>query len=314
MSGKTVEREATRFILAGNSPAMRRILDWIDANAAADAPPVLLGERGVGKEAAARALHAAGPHCEGPFLVVHCGAFSEPLLEAELFGQEAGAFSAASVRRKGVFETAAGGTVYLDEIGLIPERLREAIFRVARKHEFVRAGGTNPVAADCRIVLANRTDTQPVRDLAARLHSPVLLIPPLRERRDDISALAHHFVRKFAHEFNLREAPRLSGAALQRLLRHDWPGNARELANVIEGAMLLHPVAVLEPEHFSLPHARDAAALPLRPLEEVEREEIERVLVAVRNNYSRAARVLGIDRSTLYNKLRRYGTLRHHNG
>ncbi len=298
--------------LIGNSPAMRKVLESIEMVAPTDTTVLIYGESGTGKELVARAIHAASPRRHMPMVTIHCGALTETLLESELFGHERGAFTGAQYRKKGKFEVADGGTVFLDEISDISLKTQTDLLRVLQEKEIVRVGGTQQIHVDFRCIAAtNKSLEELVKagtfrpDLYYRLKVFAIDLPPLRERREDIPLLAAHFVRKFATAMN-KPAPKLSPAAVDVLLAHDWPGNVRELENAVERAMVIGRGAEIEPADFPFQlQARSAGGG--QTLEEVERAHIERVLRETEGNLSRAARLLAIDRTTLYNKLRRYG-------
>jgi transcriptional regulator with PAS, ATPase and Fis domain len=264
----------------------------------------------------ARAIHAASPRRYMPLVVIHCGALTETLLESELFGHERGAFTGAQYRKKGKFEVADGGSVFLDEISDISLKTQTDLLRVLQEKEIVRVGSTQPLAVDFRCITAtNRNLEELVKegtfrpDLFYRLNVFSIHLPPLRDRREDIPALADHFLRKFAAAMN-KPVPRLSAAALDLLLKYDWPGNVRELENAVERALVIGREPEVQPADFPFQLHPASAPRGGLSLEEVERVHIERVLEETGWNLSRAARVLEIDRTTLYSKLKRYGLRR----
>jgi DNA-binding NtrC family response regulator len=300
--------------LIGQSPAMKRVMELVETVAGTDATVLITGESGTGKEIVARAIHAMSPRRYMPMVVIHCGALTETLLESELFGHERGAFTGAQSRKKGKFEVADGGTVFLDEIADISLRVQTDLLRVLQEKEIVRVGGTQPVAVDFRCVAATNKRLEDLvkegvfrPDLYYRLNVFAIDLPPLRERREDIPLLAAHFVEKFASQMN-RPVPRVSSQALDLLIEYSWPGNVRELENAVERALLISREPELQPSDFpfqSRPAAPGAEAA--RSLEDMERQHIQKVLEETGGNLSRAARILDIDRTTLYNKLKRYG-------
>jgi DNA-binding NtrC family response regulator len=298
--------------LIGNSPAMRRVLELIEMVAPTDTTVLISGESGTGKELVARAIHAASPRRHMPMVVIHCGALTETLLESELFGHEKGAFTGAQYRKKGKFEIADGGTVFLDEISDISLKTQTDLLRVLQEKEIQRVGGTQTIKVDFRCIAATNKNLEDLvkagtfrPDLYYRLKVFAIDLPPLRERKEDIPLLADHFLKKYAAAMN-KPVPKLSQAALELLLSYDWPGNVRELENAVERAMVIGRGPEIQPEDFPFQlQAKPAAAG--RSLEDVERAHIERVLQETGGNLSRTARILGIDRTTLYNKLRRYG-------
>lgn len=299
--------------LIGTSPLMKRVLELIQMVAPTDTTVLISGESGTGKELVARAIHAAGPRRYMPMVVIHCGALTETLLESELFGHERGAFTGAQYRKKGKFEVADGGTVFLDEISDISLKTQTDLLRVLQEKEIVRVGSNQPVKVDFRCIAAtNKNLEELVRagtfrpDLFYRLNVFRIDLPPLRERREDIPLLADHFLRKFAAAMN-RPVPRLSPKALDVLLAYDWPGNVRELENAIERAMVIGRGDEIEPDAFPFQTGAGKESKTGSTLADVEREHIARVLEETGWNLSQAARILDIDRTTLYNKIKRYG-------
>ena len=304
-----------RTELVGQSPAMKRVYELVEMVAPTDATVLITGESGTGKELVARAIHATSPRRYMPLVVIHCGALTETLLESELFGHERGAFTGAQARKKGKFEVADGGTIFLDEIGDISLKTQTDLLRVLQEKEIVRVGGTQPIAVDFRCIAAtNRDLTAMVRegtfrpDLYYRLNVFTIHLPPLRERREDVPLLAAHFLEKHAAAMN-KPAPRISAPAMDLLLSYAWPGNVRELENAIERALVIGRGAEVQPADFPFQlHPTEPAGG--RTLEDIERAHIERVLEETGWNFSRTARILDIDRTTLYHKLRRYGLKR----
>jgi transcriptional regulator with PAS, ATPase and Fis domain len=305
------------------SPAMRPILDFVDRAAATTSTVLLLGESGTGKEVLARALHQRSARASGPLIAVNCAAIGGSLLESELFGHERGAFTGAVARRPGRFELADGGTLLLDEVAELSPEAQAGLLRVLEERKLMRLGGTHPVAVDVRVIAATHVDLKEAvaanrfrEDLYYRLSVLSAVIPPLRARREDIAVLARHFLEQLAPRAPRRVAG-LAPAALDALLAHRWPGNVRELRNVIERAVMLGTgerveVSDLPPELRDGPPAPPAAgagehvALPL-PVDELERRNLLAALAATGGNKTRAARLLGIDRVTLYNRLRKHG-------
>ena len=246
-------------------------------------------------------------------VVIHCGALTETLLESELFGHERGSFTGAQFRKKGKFEVADGGTVFLDEISDISLKTQTDLLRVLQEKEVVRVGGNVPIKVDFRCVAATNKKLESVveagsfrPDLYYRLNVFSIDLPPLRERREDIPLLAQYFLSKFATAMN-RATPRLGAAATDLLLSYHWPGNVRELENAIERALLMNRTAEIQPQDFPFQlHTTNGGSAEMS-LDAVEKRHIERVLRETNRNISRSARILGIDRTTLYNKIRRYG-------
>jgi DNA-binding NtrC family response regulator len=298
--------------LIGASPAMKRVFELVEMVGPTDATVLILGESGTGKELVARAVHVASPRRYMPMVTIHCGALTETLLESELFGHERGAFTGAQYRKKGKFEIAEGGTVFMDEIGDISLKTQTDLLRVLQEKEIVRVGSNQPIKVDFRCVAATNKRLEDLvkagtfrPDLYYRLNVFCIELPPLRERREDIPLLVDHFLRTFGDSMN-KPGMRLSPQALEVLLNYDWPGNVRELENAVERALVIARGSEIQPSDFPFQLQRSAPACG-RSLEEVEKVHIERILEESEHNLSRAARVLGIDRTTLYNKLKRYG-------
>ncbi len=301
-------------------PAIAKLLDAVETVGPTEATVLITGQSGTGKELVARAIHAASPRRFHPLVVIHCGALTETLLESELFGHEKGAFTGAQYRKKGKFEVAEGGTVFLDEIGDISLKTQTDLLRVLQDHEITRVGGTQSIHVDFRCVAATNKDLEKLvedgsfrADLYYRLNVFRIEVPPLRDRREDIPLLVDNFVRRLSQQMNKRIA-RVSPEAMLLLQQHDWPGNVRELENAVERAMVVAdasgPNAQLEPHDFTLKlSGREAASTePVpRTLDDMERQHILRILEECGGNQTRAAEVLDIDRVTLYNKLKRYG-------
>jgi DNA-binding NtrC family response regulator len=312
---ETVAEIARPSDIIGQSSAMKRIFDAIETVAPTDATVLVTGESGTGKELVARAIHAGSARRYHPLVVIHCGALTETLLESELFGHEKGAFTGAQYRKKGKFEIAEGGTVFLDEIGDISLKTQTDLLRVLQEREIVRVGGNQTIKVDFRVVAATNKNLEQLieegkfrPDLFYRLNVFHIELPPLRERREDVPALVNHFVRKFSHEMSKR-ITRVSPGAMNALQQYNWPGNVRELENAVERAMVVAQEPELRDSDFTL-KTRNGAALPVgdaRSLEDVERAHILRVLDECGGHQTRTAEVLGIDRVTLHHKLKKYG-------
>jgi two-component system response regulator HydG len=288
------------------------VYDAIETVGPTDATVLVTGESGTGKELVCRAIHAASPRRYHPLVVIHCGALTETLLESELFGHEKGAFTGAQYRKKGKFEIAEGGTVFLDEIGDISLKTQTDLLRVLQEREIVRVGGNQPIKVDFRCVAATNKNLEQLieegkfrPDLYYRLNVFHIEVPPLRERKDDIPLLVDHFVRKFSKEMNKR-INRVSPAAMLQLQQYPWPGNVRELENAVERAMVVAQEPELREQDFIL-KARANGSSEARTLDDIERAHILRVLDECGGNQTRAAEVLDIDRVTLHNKLKKYG-------
>jgi transcriptional regulator with PAS, ATPase and Fis domain len=303
---------------------MDAVLVAVERSAAAPRTTVLLsGESGVGKELVARAIHTRSGRKDRPFVAVNCASLGEGLLEAELFGYAGGAFTGASPGgREGLFAAAEGGTILLDEIGELEHGLQARLLRVLQERAFRPVGSETERAMDVRIIAATNRDLGRMvaegrfrEDLYYRLNVLSIRVPALRDRREDIAPLARRFAADVSAELGL-ETRDLCAGALEQLARHSWPGNVRELRNVIERALVQSGGATITVEHLGLTDAVEAAPLsagslvldvPDRSLKSVERALIERVLTETSGNRSAAARVLGVNRATLYNKLRVYG-------
>lgn len=272
---------------------------------------LITGETGTGKELAARAIHTHSNRASGPFVAVNCGALPEHLMESELFGHQKGAFTDAKETRKGRLELAYGGTLFLDEIGEISSRMQIDLLRVLEERVFYRVGGTQPIEASFRVVVATNKDLEKEiqegrfrEDLYYRLKVVTLQMPPLRSRKEDIPLLAEHFRQRFVKETN-KEIDYVSRKALDEMMLYDWPGNVRELENAIERAVVVGQSRYIQPEDLPIFKAQEKEACK-ESLQEVEKEHIKATLKKQDWNISRSAKILGIDRSTLYQKIRRY--------
>jgi DNA-binding NtrC family response regulator len=306
-------RERTRFeSMIGQSRSLQEVFNLIEEIGPTDSTVLIRGETGTGKGLAAKAIHSKSRRCQGPFVVVNCGAFPEHLLESELFGYQKGAFTDAKTTKKGRLELAHGGTLFLDEIGEISMRMQIDLLRVLEDHFFYRVGGLQPIETDFRVIAATNKDLDRAiregafrEDLYYRLNVIFFAMPPLREHKEDIPLLAEHFLHRFARETN-KPIDKISREALDELMLHDWPGNVRELENAIERAVvvgkgrevLLHDLPILRPDHMSVPSGRS--------LRDVERAHVMNVLTENQWNIARSAEILGVDRSTLYGKMKRY--------
>jgi NtrC-family two-component system response regulator AlgB len=302
-------------VLETESPKMRATLDLVERVASAEISVLLLGENGTGKGVIARWLHTQSHRAGGPFVVISCPTLSEELLASELFGHVKGAFTGATRDREGRLEAAQGGTVFLDEISEVSPGLQAKLLRFLQEKEFERVGDNRTRRADVRVVAAtNRNLEEELKagrfreDLFFRLNAVQISLPPLRERREDIPVLARRFLDFFARQAR-RLTPELSPSALRTLLAYSWPGNIRELRNVLERAVILCPSQFIEPEALPEQIASQASAAPVLggnyPLELIEREHILRVL-ALTSSLEEAAHILGIDSSTLWRKRKKY--------
>jgi DNA-binding NtrC family response regulator len=318
---KSLESAAGPPPLLGTSAPMRQVIELVSTVAASDATVLITGESGTGKEVVARAIHAASARRYNPMVVVNCGALPEGILESELFGHEAGAFTGARARHKGKFESAEGGTVFLDEIGEVSPKVQVELLRVLEEKKVTRLGGSAPIGVDFRTVTATNRDLQAAvkdgafrEDLYWRLNVVHIHIPPLRERPEDVPVLAEHFLAKFAQSMS-RRPMRFSSEALAALASYPWPGNVRELQNAIERAVVVSRADVIQAADLPL-RVTQATALGTAPgsLAEAERAHVQAVLDASGWNITRAARILAVDRVTLYNKIRKYELRKPDNG
>jgi len=306
-------KDRTRFEnMIGQSEVMRKIFDLIEDVAPSDATVLITGETGTGKELAAKAIHTHSPCQHGPFVVVNCGAIPEHLMESELFGYQKGAFTDAKETKKGRLELAHGGTLFLDEIGEISMRMQIDLLRVLEEHVFYRVGGTQPISADFRVIAAtNKNLEQEIKsgnfreDLYYRLNVISLKLPPLRERKEDIPLLSEQFLTRFSQETN-KPIDRLSREALDEMMLYEWPGNVRELENAIERAVVVGKGRDILPEHLPIFRSEYVCTPKSKTIQEVEKNHISQVLTDNQWNISKASKVLGIDRSTLYSKIKRY--------
>jgi len=297
--------------IVGESRALRKVLEQVERVAQSSSSVIITGESGTGKELVARAIHSNSPRKYFPLISVHCGALTESLLESELFGHEKGAFTGAAFNRKGRFEMADGGTIFLDEIGTISPKMQVELLRVLESKSFVRVGGNKEIQSDFRVICATNRDLMNQveqgafrEDLYYRLNVVNIRIPPLRERREDIPMLVDHFIRKYCVSMS-RELIAIEPAALKHLEAFDFPGNVRELENMIERAIVVGNGKVIRLK--DLPMGKDAATSNVESLDDLERRHILMILEKYQWNISRSARVLKVDRATLYNKIRKYG-------
>ena len=312
-------REYGLDAIIGTSPAMQRVKSLLARVATSPASTVLLtGETGTGKDLAAKAVHYDSDRSSRPFVNITCSALPEQLLESELFGHERGAFTDARQQKRGLFETADGGTIFLDEIGEMTPGLQSKLLRFLEEKAFKRVGGLADVRVDVRVVAAtNRDLEEEVRsgkfreDLFYRLQVMPIPLPPLRERRGDIPLLANHYIDRFNREFR-KNVRGMSPAAAALLEQYQWPGNVRELRNAIERAMLLIDRDTLEPTDFTtLTRSVEPTQFRLPPegvnLEEVERQLLTQALERAGGNQSRAAQLLGINRDQVRYRLEKFG-------
>lgn len=311
--------------IVGTSRRIREVIALARKVARSAGTTVLIqGESGTGKDLLAKAIHCESARAEEPFMEIACTAMPETLLESELFGHERGAFTDAKTSKRGLFEVAHGGTIFLDEIGDMSGGLQGKLLRVLEERSFRRVGGTKDVAVDVRVIAASNRDLREAvaggsfrKDLYYRLQVVTITVPPLRDRREDIPLLARHFLEHFSREFKKRP-PQLSPEAERLLAQYDWPGNVRELRNVIERAMILEDSGDLLPGHLPPEVGRlPASAGPPVPafqlpetgvvLEDLEREFVRQALELTQGNQTRAARLLGLTRDELRYRVKKFG-------
>jgi DNA-binding NtrC family response regulator len=316
---RELDRRYSFSEIIGTSDSLQQVFRLVEKIAATNTNILIYGESGTGKELVARAIHHNSPRSARPFVAINCGALPETLLESELFGHTKGAFTGATTARPGLFRSAEGGTVFLDEIGEISQALQVRLLRAVQEHEVTPLGSSAPARFDARIICATNRDLEREvtegrfrEDLFYRLNVIEVHLPPLRERREDIPLLARHFVKRTAREQGQIEKT-IDPAAMTALINYTWPGNVRELQNAIERAFTLSGDSIdadsLPPRVRAAAGTEPAVRDPdgLRPtLDEVERRYILDTLASVNHDKARAANVLGIDLSTLYRKLKRY--------
>jgi len=296
--------------IIGHSEAIVRVLQHIESVAQSNASVIITGESGTGKELVARAIHANSSRKYFPMISVHCGALTESLLESELFGHEKGAFTGATFNRKGRFEMADGGTIFLDEIATISPKMQIELLRVLETKSFVRVGGNREITSDFRVICATNRDLAAMvrngtfrEDLYYRLNVVNIDIPPLRERTDDIPLLVNHFIRKYCTSMS-RDLITIEPSALKHLEKFEFPGNVRELENMIERAIVIGNGREIKLK--DLPLGAETPENSVESLDELEKRHIEQILLKYNWNISRSARALSVDRVTLYNKIKKY--------
>jgi DNA-binding NtrC family response regulator len=297
--------------LIGTSEAMKRVLKDIESVSKSNSSVVITGESGTGKELVARAIHSNSPRKFFPLVSVHCGALTESLLESELFGHEKGAFTGAMYNRKGRFEMADNGTIFLDEIATISTKMQIDLLRVLESKSFVRVGGNKEISSDFRVICATNKDLKSMvekgtfrEDLYYRLNVVNIFVPPLRERIEDIPLLVDYFIKKYCTSMN-RHPVTIESAALNRLEEFNFPGNVRELENMIERAIVVGNGKKITLK--DLPLEKTIMTNSIESLDDLEKTHILQILNKYGWNISRAAKALKVDRVTLYNKISKYG-------
>lgn len=311
---KELARRETPEEFIGTSPQFREVMKLIDKIAPTDSTVLITGESGTGKELAAHCIWEKSARSAKSFIALNCCTLSESLMESELFGHEKGAFTSACDVKNGLVETADGGTLFLDEIGEMPLALQTKLLRFLDSGEFRRVGGNKTFKADVRIVTATNRDLQKAminrsfrEDLYFRLNVININIPPLRERKEDIKPLAEYFIEKYGKKIS-KDIRALDGTAEKILLAYNWPGNVRELENVIERAVILCESDIITGRDLAVSGNGPAAGRNgLTQLQEIEKDYILSVLKKTDGNQTKASRILGVDRKTLYLKLKRYG-------
>jgi DNA-binding NtrC family response regulator len=308
--------ERQRFGMVGHSEAIKKVYAVIDKIADVRCNVIIEGESGTGKELAARAIHTRGQFANKPFIVIDCGALTDTLLESELFGHEKGAFTGAVSSKPGLLETATGGTVFLDEIGNISDSMQIKLLRVVQEQQVTRVGGIKPINIDVRFIVATNQDLEARvavgtfrHDLYHRLNVVKVRMPPLRERRDDIPLLVQFFIDKFNAQYH-RDVRGFDAAAMKKLVDYTWPGNIRELQNLVERHIALAdgPVMCIDELSGLKPVKRSGGGIDedLPTLAELERRYIDRLLHEFNDNREKTADTLGINKSTLWRKLQSY--------
>jgi len=298
--------------VVGESLAMKRVMEMVNTVAKTDSTVMILGESGTGKELIARAIHSRSSRRYFPIITINCGAYPEGLLESELFGHEKGAFTGAMYRRKGKLEMADKGTLFLDEIGNVSEKMQMDLLRVIETKNFTRLGGDKAIDVDFRVISATNKDLEKAikegsfrEDLYYRLNVFSILLPPLRERRTDIPLIAKYFLRKYAQSMN-KNVVDFSSQAMEMFMGYDWPGNIREVRNVVERAMVVAQGPQIQVEDISFPFPSPATPSGGASLEEVEKDQILKILNQTKGNIAQAAEILKISRLTIYNKIEKY--------
>ena len=298
--------------VVGESPGIKKVMEMVNTVAKTDSTVMILGESGTGKELIARAIHSRSSRRYFPIITINCGAYPEGLLESELFGHEKGSFTGAMYRRKGKLEMADKGTLFLDEIGNISEKMQMDLLRVIETKKFTRLGGDKTIDVDFRVISATNKDLEKAvkeesfrEDLYYRLNVFSIVLPPLRERRSDIPLIARYFLNKYAQSMN-KNVTDFSPQALEMFAGYDWPGNIREVRNAVERAMVVAKGTQIQVDDLSFPFLSSSRPSGGESLEEVEKDQIEKILNQTKGNIAQAADILKISRLTIYNKIEKY--------
>jgi DNA-binding NtrC family response regulator len=298
--------------VVGDSPSIRKVMEMVNTVAKTDSTVMILGESGTGKELIARAIHSRSSRRYFPIITINCGAYPEGLLESELFGHEKGAFTGAMYRRRGKLEMADKGTLFLDEIGNISEKMQMDLLRVIETKSFTRLGGDKTIDVDFRVISATNKDLEKAikegsfrEDLYYRLNVFSIKLPPLRERRSDIPLLARYFLNKYAQSMN-KSVTDYSPQVMELFSAYDWPGNIREVRNVVERAMVVAQGTQIQVGDISFPFPPPVTPSGGASLEEVEKDQIMKILNQTKGNIAQAAEILKISRLTLYHKIEKY--------
>jgi transcriptional regulator with GAF, ATPase, and Fis domain len=318
-------RSASGDEIIGSDFGLKAVMGMVRQVAPLDSPALLIGETGTGKEVIANAIHYSSPRKDGPIIKVNCGAIPETLLDSELFGHEKGAFTGAISQKRGRFERADKGTIFLDEIGELPPQAQVRLLRVLQEKEIERVGGINTIGVDIRVISATNRNLEEMvasgrfrEDLWFRLNVFPIMIPPLRQRREDIPALVHHFIDRKSRELKITQRPVLAPGAMERLIAYDWPGNVRELQNLIERALIQSQDGILSFETLLAPQARTGREVTRAAganqtnlsLEEINFRHIQQALEMAGgkiNGPGGAAEILGLNPNTLRSRMNKLG-------
>ena len=298
--------------IVGESPVMKKIMENVLTVAQTDSTVMIKGESGTGKELIARAIHSSSNRRYFPIITINCGAYTDGLIESELFGHEKDAFTGALYSRRGKLEMADKGTIFLDEIGNISEKMQKDLLRLIDTKQFTRLGGEKQINVDFRIICSTSKDLENSvqegsfsEDLYYRLNVFNITLPPLRERRIDIPSITRFFIKKYAQSMN-KNVKDISPETLEVLVEYEWPGNIRELRNVIERAMVIAKGDVIELNDLFFFFPSSSAASEEKSLEDIEKDHIKKILRTTGGNIAQAASILKISRLTLYNKIEKY--------